>query len=340
MKKTKFFIATLLVVAAISVTVVSCKKEDTKALSTSNEKEAFVPPQVEDMDAYLKDFKQKMQDVTRDGNETLSLEEAAWHLSSMANYDFANANVDYTDLRYDTLLYQVNVTNGQVSLLDLNTVYASIASGIDAFYHNLDLLEKHFRFIGASVSEDGQVIITLITSYRNLDHTWYFSDGFEASIYCYEFFDEYTNYIWNTTAVEELVYAINLLEGREYLIDESPSVRVYYIYTQDVEFNYDQYFDPYGSPFHRNSRIFALEADTWATPYLDINDMCYCLDSYLQLPFTYVTQHSNMINQRPVQWGIRGERHDYRELETWDIFCHIVTVKFGRLVISGSPNQY
>lgn len=342
MKKTRFFIATLLVVAAASVAVVSCKKENSDTLlnNTSPQVKTFAPPQVDDMNAYLKGFKQKMQNVTREGDETLSLEEAAWHLSSMANYDFANANVDYTDLRYDTLLYQVNVTNEQVSLLDLNTVYASIASDIDAFYHNLDLLEKHFRFIGASISENGQVVITLITSYRNLDHTWYFSDDFEATNYCYEFFDELTYYTWNTTALEQLEYAINILEGREYAVNEYPSVRVYYVYTQDVEFNYDQYFDSYGSPFLRNSRIFATEADTWATPYLDINDMCYCLDSYLQLPFMYAMQHSDMINQRPVRWRISGMHYDNRELETWDVFCHIITVTFGRFITTESPIQY
>ena len=172
MKKTSILITTALVIVATAVAVVSCKKETPNAMS-SNQPQAtkmFYPEGVDDMNAYLKDFKQKMQTVTRGDDEMLSLEEAAWHLSSVANYDFANVNVEFTDLRYDTLYYQVRVTNGQVSLTDLNAVYANMASDLDAFYHSLDLQEKHFRFIGASVSANGEVKVSVVTSFVWLDH--------------------------------------------------------------------------------------------------------------------------------------------------------------------------
>ena len=62
MKNNYLFIATLLVVATVSVAVVSCKKETASAL-TDNKNESvqtFNPREIEDMNAYLKDFKQKM----------------------------------------------------------------------------------------------------------------------------------------------------------------------------------------------------------------------------------------------------------------------------------------
>lgn len=343
MKKTRFFIATLLVVAAASVAVVSCKKEanDTLLNNTSSQVKTFAPPQVDDMNAYLKGFKQKMQNVTREGNETLSLEEAAWHLSSVANYDFCNANVNFTDLRYDTLYYNVNVTNGQVALTDLNALYVSVANDIDAFYQSLNLEDKHFRFIGTSISSNGEVEVSLMTSFRLLNHTWYFSDWFEAGVMCDSLFSNSNVYVWNGLAISELERALNLLEGKVYAMPEEPPVRTYYVYTTDVEFRHTDYSDPYPneSPFFGSSRIYAMEYDIWAEPSLDLNMMCYCLDSYLQLPFEYVNTHSNMVNQRPVHWDIVGDKYKNGN-SRWYIYSHILNVKFGYYVTNENPIQY
>ena len=342
MNKRKFFIATLLVAAAVSVAVVSCKKETPNALHNNNSPSVTTSavPQVDDMNAYLKDFKKKMQTATRDGNETLSLEEAAWHLSSVANYEFANANVDFTDLRYDTLYYQVNVANGQVALSDLNAVYEIMANGIDAFYQSLDLQEKHFRFIGASVSENGQVMATLITSYRDLDHTWYFTDGFEAVVNCLDWFDFNTNYVWNTTACSLLEQACNFYEGRSFSYPECPPERVYYVFSREVTLEHQDYTDPNDSQYINNSRIYALEYDIHATPNLDFDMMCYCLDSYLDLPFRYAGQHNSMINERPVNWKIVSDKYKTPGNSKWYTFCHILQVKFGRYTTTQQPNEY
>ena len=61
MKKSNLFIATLLVVAATMVAVVSCKKETQANLLGDNAQavKTFSPPKVDDMNAHLKDFKQK-----------------------------------------------------------------------------------------------------------------------------------------------------------------------------------------------------------------------------------------------------------------------------------------
>ena len=179
MKNNYLFIATLLVVATVSVAVVSCKKETASAL-TDNKNESvqtFNPREIEDMNAYLKDFKQKMNSTSKGEDESLTLEDAAWHLSSLANYDFGHANVEYNDVRFDTLYAQVNVSDGEILLSDLASTYEEIHMGIDKFYHSLTLDNKHFRFIGASIAENGQVLISLMTTFSNGskdlgDHCW------------------------------------------------------------------------------------------------------------------------------------------------------------------------
>ena len=340
MKKSRFFLAILamVVTAIVSIAVVSCKKESPDAmLNNTQPAKTFTVPQVDDMNAYLKDFKQRMQ-TSKDG-ETLTLEEAAWYLSSLANYDFANVNVQFTDLRYDTLYYQMNVTNGQVSSFDLNTVYASMASDIDALYHSLDLQDKHFRFIGASISEDGLVTIDLIISYFVLDHTWYFEDDFNAALACYEWFDSNAQYSWNTSAISQLENAINFFEGKYYISPgETPTQRDYYIHTMTLQFTHEDNIDTLGSPFYGNSRVYVTRSNGWTTPYLDFYDMCYCLDSYLALPFEYLREHPTIpLDRRPIHWNIIPEESYY---DMTYYFSHKVMVKLGILVAGGDSNNY
>lgn len=92
MKKSNAIFAILaMVIVTIAVTIVSCKKEDTVApTGQSAAKAAFTPPQVDDMNAYLKDFKQKMQSAAKGDDEALSLDEAAWHLSSVVFWEPKN----------------------------------------------------------------------------------------------------------------------------------------------------------------------------------------------------------------------------------------------------------
>ena len=338
--KKHFFFATTLMAAAIAVAVVSCKKETPNAMSSKQPQatKMFYPEGVDDMNAYLKDFKQKMQTVTRGDDEMLSLEEAAWHLSSVANYDFANVNVAFTDLRYDTLYYQVRVTNGQVSLTDLNAVYANMASDIDAFYHSLDLQEKHFRFIGASVSANGEVKVSVVTSFVWLDHLWYFTDWVEVCVMCDSLFNEEEHYVWNGLGKLRLHQAINLLEGRLYVKPENNLDRGYYLYLTDVWFEYQDNTDPHNSPFYTNSRLFAKQDDTFATPVLSFAEMCYCLDSYLGLPFEYIAAHPELQNACPVNWAIYP-----RVIKPfgshWHTFYHDLKVTLATRV-SGISNDY
>ena len=343
MKKYYSFAIYAMAALAMALAMGSCKKNDqnTKSINNGQAVSHFDPRHISDMNAYLGDFKQKMKQsqYAKDG-ETLPLEEAAWHLSSVANYDFANANVEFTDLRYDTLYYQVNVTNGEVALSDINAVYADMADDIDEYYQNLDLEEKHFRFIGTSVSEDGQVRVELVISYIILDHTWYFGDDWDAALFCMEWFDDNTYYVWNTTAAHLLARAINFLEGREYSIPELPPGRSFYVYTTEVIFRHDEYYDQYGSPFASDSRLFRIDTDWQDTPLLGLNEMCYCVDSYTNLPFRYIQEHVGLEGQRPVNWTIVPYSYKKPGVPRDYTFCHDIKVKFGIRIINENPIQY
>lgn len=339
MKKKNLTLAILAIAMAtvVSVAIVSCKKDDPNTLlnSTSQSAKNFTPPQVDDMDAYLKNFKQRMQSVTRDNIESLSLEEAAWHLSNVANYDYSNANVEFTDLRYDTLYFRVNLTEGKVLMQDLNTVYSDITIGLNHLYQNLDLQNKHFRIIKASISEEGVASILVITSYTFLDHTWYLDD-FWGDTVCDYYFSGDSVYVWNDLGANELERVANLIAGRNYVMSlDDLSSRVYFVYTMTQNFEFGNNIDPYGSPFLGDSRIFAVNGDAYSIPKLSMEKMCYCLDSYLGLPFEYINNNINYVNQIPVFWEI--ERHsNHFPHEHFYTYYHILKVNFAERIYSNN----
>lgn len=298
MKKSTLFFAILLVVATVSVAVVSCKKETQRAtLNPTETLQAFNPLEIEDMNAYLKDFKQKMQSATKGDDEALSLEDAAWHLSSLANFEFANANVEWDDIRFDTLYSQVNITNGTILLRDLAEAYQSVSLSIDKLNHSLTLDNKHFRFINTTVSENGIISISLITTYnieaKNLeDHCWYYDDIWMAQDSCLKYIDYEPTYPASTIGMEKLQKALNLVESHQTVNVFTPN-RVYYTFTFDTTFYYRNVIDPFGSPNYMNSRLFAN--DTYLN--LNIGDrLCYLFDSALELGYSNCPSNQNVVS--------------------------------------------
>jgi hypothetical protein len=286
-KRRNLIVAAITVVALGATLLIGCKKEDADAgLNQKTPTKEFAPPQVDDMNAYLKDFKQKMQAATRDGEETLTLEEAAWHLSSLANYEFANANVECNAVRFDTLYAQVNITNGSVLLSDLGLAYEDISASIGDFYNSLALNNKHFRFINAFISENGEVTVPILTTYikdsKDLpDHTWYYLDDWTLIYACDSLLPE-DDYAIQTEGTPALQSALNLVVSHPTISNGIgiPPQGSYYTLASSTQFPYNQYTDPYGSPFN-NSRLF----NSYNTTNVEVNGyhMCYLLDSYLGL---------------------------------------------------------
>ena len=323
MKKSYLFITTLLMVAAVAAVVVSCKKETSSDLMNNKNESAqsFNPREIEDMNAYLKDFKQKMQSAAKGEDEALPLDEAAWHLSSLANYDFGHANVECDDVRFDTLYAQVNVTNGTVLLSDLAAVYQTISSGIEKFYNSLALDNKNFRFINAFVSEDGTVTVPVLTTFSYgakdiMDTSWYFENDVWILLDTCNYYFNATSYPVQTTGTSELQRALNRIVSLQTIQGSN----VYYTLSSTKRFDYQNYIDPYGSLCYEDSRIFASQGTTNLDIYFWI---CYLFDSYLGLGHQYLPSDEYILSWN-VEYYHRQQTHVLPSFE-----YHSLVVAYG-----------
>ena len=279
----------------------SCKKNDqnTKSINNGQAVSHFDPRHITDMNAYLKEFKQKMkQSQFAKDSETMSLEEAAWHLSSVANYDFANANVEFTDLHYDTIFTSIAVADGEVCISDLCAVYDEVSSEIDQYYQDLDLENKHFRFINSSISENGEVSVSLLVSYGDDYHIWYPSD----TVYCDMYFNDGPYYA-DGNGLITLKDVLNIIESHP---TEPIPGRIYYTITRFEQPLFKHYIDPYGSPNFINSRIYCTQGYF----HEDItNYMCYYLCSYHALGHELL-HTGHQYNECIVCWDLGWDIYD------------------------------
>ena len=150
MKKKNLFIATLLVVAATTVAVVSCKKEKQDQL-LNNDVQAV--ESADNMDEYLMAFKKKLLTAEK-GGETISLEQAERDLGNLLNFDFGDANYATNVLHYDTVLSKLSLSNGQVDLSQLACTYQDLFNQVKDAYHQVNLPEKSVYSISCIFNSD------------------------------------------------------------------------------------------------------------------------------------------------------------------------------------------
>ena len=331
--KKSFFYAICVMALATMVAMVSCKKDEQTKPTDNPTRPAkeFCPPSVSDMNAYLGDFKSKMRNPERDDNTMLSLEEAAWHLSSVANYDFANANVEFTDIRFDTLYGHVNVTDGEVSMADLGAAYAEMSAAIDGFYHSLDLDNKHFRFIGAEISENGSIAMSLVTTHT-ANTRWHFFSSAEEANTAYQYFPN-DCYPALTEARVALTNAFNQVIGKS---TNPGSGRIYYVVTSVQEFSWRDYFEEPGAycPNSMGYRIFCTHA--YFNTCIPRADMVYYLDSYLGLAMDHEFVFQGEVISCFVDKWTGGMLSNPREPQ---VGAHRPRVSYG-LAVTGNDNGY
>lgn len=342
MKNRRFIIAALLVVAATAA-FVSCKKENQDALLKDTQSvNTFTVPRVDDMYAYLRDFKQKMQ--TSKDDETMSLEEAAWHLSSLANIDFCRVNVEYDGFLFDTIEIQVNIKNGVMLMNDLNNAYEQMGTEIQQFKNGFNRLNQNLYFIKVYIDVVGNAKIALMTSYtansKDLyTHPWYFQDIYDAVYTCNEYFSDDSTYFWNGLAASGLQEVLRLFE-HHVNGGSSGHPQVSYIPTRDHFFDYTNTYDPYGTTYYyiNDSRVFAKKSEQSNENYaLGFMEMCYCLDSYLGLGYDYIDDNL-YTDEHPVNWTISC--HTTYSNFRYHHF-HKLFVEYGQLItiVPPSPND-
>ena len=347
MKKRRFIIATLIVVVATVVAFVSCKKENQDAsLNNPQPVKTFTAPQIDDMNAYLKDFRQRMQ-TSKDG-ETLTLEEAAWHLSCLANVDFCRVNVEYDNFQFDTINMQVHVTNGAMLMSDLCTAYEQMCTQIQQFKKGFNHLDQNLYFIKVCVGTEGNAKIALMTSYtistKDLyNHQWYFPDVFQAIDACYEYYSDDSTYVWNGLGATDLQRVLNIYDHHENS-GSGEQYSVCYIPTRDHTFDYSNTYDPYGSEnsYINESRVFAKRYYNSPNPYYDFSvwEMCYLLDSYLGLGYDYIDDHL-YVQEFPVNWTVTPktfkDNHQNTPFYNYTYIYHQLHVEYGRALVADQP---
>lgn len=341
MKKSNSIIAIItMAILVTAVAVVSCKKETEKALNpkTYNVQQSIDYRQIEDKLTYFEDFRQKMMESK--GDEAYNLEDAAWHLACLANFDFCKVNVEYNDVQFDTVEMQVNVTDGVVLLSDLNAAYEQMCTEIQQFKKGFTHNNQNLYYINVSLNADGNAKIALMTSFKisskDLEnHTWHFDDYYNAFVECYDNLSVDSIYLWNGTAARELKRVLNLIEHHENDSSDMNNIQVNYIPTRSHNFDYHCQ-DPYGSSFYNNSRVFAAATYNYSAPNFVIShdDMCYCFDSYLGLGYDYINDNLYE-DERPVCWIINIAVTPHVN-NRWYIHYHQLHVEYGQLV---SGNQ-
>lgn len=253
----------------------SCKKDnETKAPEANNIQCASIthPEQIDDMNAYLEQFKQQLMGDSK-GDEMMTVEDANWFLTNLSNYDFGNVVEQFDDIMFDDIYTDVNISNGMVSLADLNDAYKQIFNEIRSYYRNLDLQDKDFRFIKCEIQEDGAVKTHVTVTYGNGEKAF---GGFHFSSEdnCIQLLNPDLTYTPFDVAISELVRILS----HEYGIDNS-YCRIYFTFDHDITWNPRNAPTDPNSPF-LNSRLYFTNGYFW--PLTD-EEMAYLVDSYAGL---------------------------------------------------------
>lgn len=178
----KLFIFAAIVFAAVTFTIVSCKKDNPKETQNSNADFATTEPQ-ENMDEYLLSFKKKLQNATK-GSETISIEQAERDLENLLNFDFGDASYATNVFQYDTLYSNISVDNGQIDYAEISAVYNEIKKQILKTYLSVTLPLKSVFLIRCEFKEsnrnnnDSFEIETVVVTrgYSEDENTRYTSD--------------------------------------------------------------------------------------------------------------------------------------------------------------------
>ena len=125
------------------------------------------------MSAYLKQFKERMQSSSKNG-ETLTTEDACWHLEAVLNYTYGDAGHLTSDIQCDTFYLTIQTNGGEVSLCQLNEAFNNLSHNVEKAYGNCTLPEKSILGIQTTLeneSKDGNITVRSILSTRGFDNT-------------------------------------------------------------------------------------------------------------------------------------------------------------------------
>lgn len=188
MKKFRILRGALSLAVVIVFIVVACNKEST---ITMNESEVMLISKEDDMNAYLKQFKEKMQSAKK-SDETLSMEDARWHLEAVLNYTYGDAGYQTSDIQCDTLFYTLCVDSEGITLLQLNEAFDFLSCEVEKTYNNCNLPDKSVLAVQTSFENESknndEIVVRTVISIRGYHLT---SMGFDSTDYWNEWYYDY-----------------------------------------------------------------------------------------------------------------------------------------------------
>lgn len=153
MKKSRILMGAL-ALAMVAAIIIACTKEKETMVVQSNGEMVTVSKE-DDMNTYLKQFKEKMQSASK-GDESLSLEDARWHLEAVLNYTYGDAGQLLSDINRDTIYYNLPNIGNVMDLYQINEAFMVLSRGVENAFEKCDLPEKHILAIQTKFILDGK----------------------------------------------------------------------------------------------------------------------------------------------------------------------------------------
>ena len=155
MKNTSFYIAALF---TISIMLTSCSKEQIKnenQVITIDQPQTSVNPENkiiafrESIDAL------RNNPNLKSGDSPVMLDDAEWFVEALANYTYANAGFERTDLVIDSAVFVVPTSAGNITLADVQVLYDEAITKLSAQHSAINSDSKQLVFADITLREVG-----------------------------------------------------------------------------------------------------------------------------------------------------------------------------------------
>ena len=188
MKNLKSIMATLMVALIVAFVCVGCKKEKETAKPIDS------APTIEQdgMNAYLKDFKERMQSSEK-ANETLNLEDAIWHLEAVLNYSYANAGNQITDIKCDTFIYTIQTLGDEMNLTQINDAFNDLSEDIEIAFNKSNLPNKNILSIQTEFENNAKTNTINVKNIVTTSGVSTVNMWFDETDYWNEYYEDFGN---------------------------------------------------------------------------------------------------------------------------------------------------
>ena len=283
-KNTKLIaIVAILLIATGVITFEACNKKNEVVKNTmpsTPDKSIIYQEQVPDREAYIVEFKKTLLSASKT-DDVLTVENANAFLFDLLNYDFCNINGDGPNKSHEISDYTISVSNGVINLNEFAALYSQISSHVYDYYHSLNLENTNYYCIfpkivnfDANATTTTVSVLTVLTSGhadKSINYNYDLCDYFPAD----------TLYQWQDAAV-----VLENCFNDALPVCSSDTGRCYYVNDRERKFYYADYYYP--GTF--KSRLYVCGTCDFDETYIDQDEMCALLNSYIDLAYEYARE--------------------------------------------------